>query len=185
MKTINLLPKARQQELRYDRIFHGSIKLLTLALLSFVLVFAVQAAARLYLQEEYRATQARIAALRQQVNKDENASLRNEVKSANDIVADYKNLSDQAPRWSKVLKAFSALPPQGIAITSFAADAKTKQVQISGRSPTRDLVIQLYNNILADSKEFKGIDYPLENVSKPANVNFHFTFTIQDSLLAP
>ena len=54
---------------------------------------------------------------------------------------------------------------------------------ISGYSPTRELVISLYNSILQDDQDFKNIDYPLENVAKAIDINFHFTFSIQDSLL--
>ena len=75
------------------------------------------------------------------------------------------------------------MPPQGVKINSFNIDPVGKSVTINGISPTRDLVIELYNNILNDSNDFYNINYPLENVVLPVNVDFHFTFFIQDKLL--
>jgi hypothetical protein len=87
------------------------------------------------------------------------------------------------PRWSKVLLAFAEHVPTGIRINSFAGDLNKKELAIRGLSPTRDQVIELYNNVKADSADFPAIDYPLENVSKATNVFFHFTMSIDDSLL--
>jgi hypothetical protein len=56
-------------------------------------------------------------------------------------------------------------------------------VSITGFSPTRELVIQLYNNILQDNKDFYNVNYPFENLGKPTNVNFHFNFYLQSKLL--
>jgi Tfp pilus assembly protein PilN len=96
---------------------------------------------------------------------------------------DFKNLAETTPAWSKVLLAFADQVPEGVQINSFSADLTTKKITISGFAPTREQVIQLYNNINDDKNRFKDINYPLENVSKPANINFHFTFYIKDELL--
>jgi hypothetical protein len=87
------------------------------------------------------------------------------------------------PKWSKVLESFAALPPEDVGITSMILDLKNKSVNISGFAPRREEVIEFYNNILADTENFYGVDYPLENVAKPTDNIFHFTFYIKDELL--
>ena len=64
-----------------------------------------------------------------------------------------------------------------------AIDPVKKSISINGFSPTRELVIELYNIIRNDTKDFKNINYPLENVALPKDNNFHFVFFIQDKLL--
>ena len=109
--------------------------------------------------------------------------MKNQIKLVNTQIADFKNLADAAPHWSHVLRALSGDVPDGVQVVTFTADLSKKQITINGTSKTREAIILLYNNISADAKNFSNIDYPLENVAKPVNAPFHFTFTIADSLL--
>jgi Tfp pilus assembly protein PilN len=183
MRTINLLPKPKQQELKYEAIYHSLVSLLWVSVFSFVIVFFLQYSAKIYLQYQAQQLAGNISRLTQEVNKQDNAAVKQKITEINNVFTDYKNLSDQNPRWSNLLKVFVPLVPANVHITSLVVDNKTRTIQINGFSPTRELVIALYNNILADSTHFSGIDYPLENVAKPTNINFHFTFMVQDSVL--
>ena len=183
MKTINLLPKTRQEELRYENILHGIIVLIWLSAASFVLVFLAQFGAKLYIQGRTQNIQGSIQTLQSQISKQNNDALNGQITALNNTITDYASLTAGAPQWSRAIIALTPLPPAGVVINSFSADASTRQASITGFSPTRDLVIQLYNNIASDSKDFTNIDYPLENVVNPVKVTFHFEFTIQPTLL--
>jgi hypothetical protein len=183
MKIINLLPKSRQRELRYEIILHSLWVVVSLSLISFILVFLVQFATKFYLQYQNDAIKQQVVQLQGQVNKQQNTEIKAKIEAVNNLVLDYLNLANGSPQWSKVIKAFALLPPDGLKISTFSIDPGNKTVSIAGLSPTRDLVILLYNNILQDTSDFYGVDYPLENVVNPVNVSFHFTFKIQDKLL--
>jgi Tfp pilus assembly protein PilN len=183
MKIINLLPKTRQQELRYEVILYSLWVVVSLSLASFVLVFLVQFATKFYLQYQDNVIKQQVVQLQSQVNKQQNTEIKAKIEAVNNLVSDYLNLANSSPHWSKVIKAFAPLPPPGIKISTFGIDPSQNTVNITGLSPTRDLVIALYNNILQDTNDFYGINYPLENVVNPVNVNFHFTFKIQSKLL--
>jgi len=183
MRVINLLPPARQKLLEQEVVFGALLRFMGYSMLGFVLVIGAQFGVKLYLQNQAASIGDNIARLQSQVKKQENATTKEDIANINNYIADYKDLSQGIPKWSKVLKAFALLPPPGVVINSFSPDFDTKTITITGTALTRDAVIQLYNNILADSKEFTGIDYPLENVAAPKNNFFHFTFTVNDSLL--
>ncbi len=183
MKIINLLPKVRQQEVRYDAIFYSVQTVAIMSVMSFALVFLCQFGVRFYITGQTASLQEEINTLKTQVEKKENGDVKAKVKTANDLILDYKNLIDASPKWSKVIKAFASLPPDGIKVNSLNIDPVLKRITINGFSPTRELTIQLYNIILNDKKDFNGIDYPIENVAKPDNVSFHFSFNINDDLL--
>jgi hypothetical protein len=183
MKIINLLPKPRQQELRYIAMLRGIWIIVGLSLLTFILVFAGQVGTKFYLLSQAEGLKKQIADLQVQVKKTENTGVKARVKAANDLVLDFKNLAEASPKWSNVIKAFTKLPPEGVRINSLTVEPQKKAITINGFSPTRALVIQLYNNILQDKENFYDVDYPLENVARPENVNFHFTFYIQKELL--
>ncbi len=183
MKIINLLPPARQQLFKQEAIFRTLLWLIGISVFSFILVIACQLGVKFYLQNQARAISQNIETLQNQVKKQENSTTIKQINDFNNFITDYKNLGQAIPKWSKVVKAFAALPPAGVSVNSFSADFTAKTIQISGQSPSRELVIQLYNNILNDDKEFYGIDYPLENVAQPANISYHFTFKVREELL--
>lgn len=183
MKIINLLPKSKQRDFRYEKIFHSVLRLTYLAAASFVLVFLTLFGTRFYVTHQGSQIDAKADAIKNFADKQENTVLRNKIKGINNVFTDFQSLSDTTPHWSKVLAAFTRLVPSDVKIQTFTADAKKKQVSIIGYSPTRESVIALYNNISRDDKNFFNVDYPLENVSKPTDVSFHYNFSIRDELL--
>ena len=154
-----------------------------ISVFSFALVLLAQFGIKLYLQIQYQGIESQIAQIKSQVDKKENAQIKAEIDGINGKISDYKNLAQSAPKWSKVLKAFSKLPPKGVKINSMVINFSSKSIIISGFAPTRESVIAMYQSVLQDGSEFYNIDYPLENVLKPKDINFHFTFYINDSLL--
>ena len=182
MKIINLLPKPRQEELYFEQMLSRLVMVLWLSLASFLLVFGVQLGTRIYLERELSKVSADSDALKSQVNKSGNEQLKKTIKGINDYITDFKKLSN-TPKWSRVLEAFAALPPAEVGITSFNLDFKNKSVVIQGFAASREDVKQLYDNILADEKNFYGVDYYFENIARPKNNEFHFSFFIKDELL--
>ncbi len=183
MKRINLLPKLKQRELSYERVFYGVKVAVALGAAIMLVGVLVQLGVWSYLNRKIKASDVQIAELKAVANKSENAVVKQQIQQANAQIIDFGNLSAKTPQWSKVMNAFVKNVPQGVMITTFDADTAKKQIDIAGFSPTRDLVIDLYNNINSDKEHFKNINYPLENVTQPTNVRFIFTFNIADGLL--
>ncbi len=183
MKIINLLPKPRQQELRFENIYRGIVRTIFVSLASFVLVFVAQAGTKVYLTAEKNSLEQQTQKVQQQINSNNNEDLKIKIETINNLATDYLNLAAGSPAWSKVLQAFAIIPPPGVQILSFQLDPVSRQVMITGFSPTRDLVIQLRTNLVNDTQDFSNVDYPLENIARPTNINFHYTFTVNESLL--
>lgn len=185
MKRINLLPQLKQTDLYYEDLYHSVNTLVFLSVGILLLGIVAQIAVWVYLEQREAHVVQDVIDLQQQIDKSENAQVKQEIREINALMSDFETLGKSSPQWSVVLKAFARLVPNGVRISSFVADAKTKEVEISGYSPTREMVIELYNNINADKENFKDINYPLENVAKPTDVQFNFTFFIQDGVLIP
>ncbi len=185
MKRMNLLPKPKQQELRYERFFHGVMVAIILSTVVLMVGVIVQLGVWAYLERSQLARLQDIEQLKKIIDKTEHAQQKEKIKLVNNQIGDFLNLSQMTPQWSKVLQAFAIQVPADVKITRLSVDAKTLKVEISGYSPTRESVIALYNNINADKDNFHDIDYPLENVAKPVDVTFNFTFFISDGVLTP
>lgn len=183
MKRINLLPKLKQRELEYERTLYGITVAVIIATAILLLGILVQVGVWSYLNRKVSVSETEIESLKKLANKTENAEVKDQIKQVNSQIIDFTNLSGKTPEWSAVLSAFVKNVPEGVKITRFEADIATREIDIGGFSPSRDLVIDLYNNINADKDHFKDINYPLENVTQPTNVRFIFTFSIADGLL--
>lgn len=185
MKRINLLPQHKQSDLYYEDLYHSVNTLVVLSVVILLLGIVAQVLVWIYLQRKEVAIVERVTEMQQQIDKSENAQVKLEIREINTLMKDFEGLTNSTPQWSRVLKAFARLVPNGVLISSFVADSKTGEIEISGYGPTREQVIELYNNINGDKTNFKNINYPLENVSKPVDVQFNFTFFIQDGILLP
>ncbi len=185
MKHINLLPPKKQTELYYEDLYHSTAVAVALGVLILMLGIVAQIFVSIYLQSKTTKLNSEIQTLKQQTDKTENAEQKTQIKMINSQMQDFEKLAKDSPIWSKVLLAFSKQVPKTVKIDSFQADAKTGKITISGYSPTRDLVIELYNNLNSDKEHFKDVDYPLENVTKPADILFNYSFTIQEGILIP
>lgn len=182
-KQINLLPKSKLKQLELRSWFFGLVSLYVIAGISFGIVLAVQGGILWYLKVRAKGLEAETETLRQFASAKESTDVRNQVTFINNRVNDYNNLARGTVRWSKLLTLFSEVVPAGVQIQSFAVDSIKKQVAISGYAPTRELVILLHDNIAAKPRYFTKLDYPLENVTRPTNIAFHYTFTVQEEAL--
>ncbi len=183
MKIINLLPKHRQKELYYGWILHYLFSIIWISILSFAFVILFQIAAKISLQNKLRTVESNIVELKKQVNKQDNTTIKQQIKNANDIISDYVNITNSSPKWSKMIQAFVVLPPKNVFISSFIINPNTKMATISGSGETREAVLELYNAIKADEKNFYNVDFPLQHLLKPQNVSFQFTFYVKDELI--
>lgn len=183
MKRINLLPEHKQSELYYENLFYSVSVAAGLGVVILLLGILAQVGTWVYLQQKEAKVIREVEELQQQVNRSENAQVKQKIKDINSTLTDFETLSMAAPRWSGVLESFAKLVPKNVLISNFTASSVDGEIEIRGFAPTRELVIELYNNINADKVHFKDINYPLENVAKPLNVQFSFRFYIQDGIL--
>lgn len=182
-KQINLLPKSKLRQLELRSWFFGLLALYVIAGISFGIVLVAQGGVMWYLRTRVKSLEAETEVLRQFASAKESTDIRKQVTLVNNRVNDYNTLAKNTTRWSKLLLLFSEVVPPGVQIQSFAVDSTKKQVAVNGFAPTRELVIRLHDNIAAKKEYFTKLDYPLENVSRPTNILFHYTFTVQEAAL--
>lgn len=183
MKRINLLPKLKQNELAHEKLFYSIAVAAVVGVAILLLVILVQIVVRVYLDQTLKSVNAQIEQMRRVADKSENAAIKQDIQSVNAQISDFASLTAQTPQWSSVMAALVKHVPDGVKITQFEARTAKGEISISGYSPSRDLVIDLYNNINADKDNFQNINYPLENVTQPTNVRFFFDFAVADGVL--
>ncbi len=183
MRRINLLPKSKQIELGYERVLYSVAVAVIVAILILMLAVVVQVGVYVYLDRKVSSVNEEIDQLKKLANKTENAEVKQQIRLVNAQLDDFSKLSDKTPQWAEIIAALIKDIPDSVKITQFNADTAKQEITITGYSPTRDLVIELYNNINSDKAHFKNINYPLENVSQPTDVRFFYKFSVADNAL--
>ncbi len=182
-KQINLLPKEQLKELRWRAWYFASVRFYIFSIIGVIIVLVAHVFVYVYLNVVGKKLAAETEILRTETSTSDIVELKKKVKDINNLIKDYNLLSADVPKWSVLLSMFSKLVPAGVQIQNFTVDNSKKVVSITGTASTRDAVILLHDNIAGDSDNFSSIDYPLENVSKPRDVTFHFSFKVNDSVL--
>jgi Tfp pilus assembly protein PilN len=183
IKRINLLPKLKQEELSYERLFYSVAVAAVAGIVIILLAVVVQFGVFLYLERKAGSVETEIEQLKKLANKSENSAVKQQINLVNTQIEDFTKLSGVTPQWANVIAAFVKNVPPTVKISQFDANTDKAEINISGYSPTRDLVIDLYNNINTDKDHFKNINYPLDNVTQPTNVRFSFKFYVADGML--
>lgn len=182
MKIINLLPDSEKEALQKQKFLSGFRKFMFFSFLSFILVTLALIGGRIYEEEALSNLDWQIEQQRKAISTEKDTALRKQIDKYNGYLTDYNQLSSLIPSWSPVLEEFANLVPSGIIITSFNGNAKSGKIDIAGKADTRDQILDLHDRI-ANSKTFKSIDMPLENLQKPTKLDFHFTIYLADNVL--
>jgi len=184
MRIINLLPKYEKEAYRKLRILSHLREFTLWSFVTYVVVLAILIGTHFYIQKNLFNIDNDIALEKQIIAKADNAAIKSQLDFNNGSVADYNQLAQTNPTWSRVLEGFSNLVPQGVAIKEFSANLADGKIQINGTAQTRDAVLVLRQNIIASSL-FQNIDFPLDNLQKPTNTSFHYTFFLKTGVLKP
>lgn len=182
-KVINLLPRDQQRELGLRSWYRALKRFYVLAITTFAIVVLLFAGTWWYLRLAEQNLAHEAENLRAKSTTQETTDLKKRIKTINNQIEDYNTLTAALPRWSVLLRQFATLVPQGAQVQSFGVDSTKRQVIISGFASTREASIQLHDNIARDEAHFSNIDYPLENISKPTNVGFKYSFVVKPEVL--
>ncbi|GAC1574107.1 MAG: hypothetical protein NVS3B9_5480 [Candidatus Doudnabacteria bacterium] len=182
MKVINLLPQTEQKIIQQEKFQQSFKKFLVACVLSYFLLSALLIGWRLYLMATLANVDSDIKKNQSIVDRQDNDTLRKQVMQINGTTTDYLTLTGSNPKWSKILMAFASLVPGDSIITSLNGNTQSGKIDIVGVGATRDSVLLLRSNI-AGSPLFKNINLPLENLQKPTNVLFSYTFYLADGAL--
>jgi Tfp pilus assembly protein PilN len=178
MRIINLLPLARQNELRYEEyarfvILTGVFVLLALVAAYGVLLFGLTT------------VQSRISSLKHEIEEKEErlqaftqVEIRDRASELNHMLLVFERAEAVRILWSPILQEFASQVPTDVVISRFVVSQTTKQVSVSGLARTREDMLRFRENILSSTK-FRDINFPLSNLSKPVDIPFRYTFYLK------
>jgi Tfp pilus assembly protein PilN len=179
---VNLLPKDEQREVVLERITAKLKNLFAWILLSLLVLAGFLLATRIYLGSELSRVSEQVNMQRQVVSQAENRELKQQLDGLNTHLSNLVLLDEQQAVWSEVLIELARLTPVDTSIDTIQADRESFVIRLTGFSLNRDSVLQFRRNLLA-SEYFSDVDFPLSNLIKPTDVNFHYSFYVNENSL--
>jgi Tfp pilus assembly protein PilN len=185
MKSINLLPKSEQKELKLQSFVDQLTIFWVWVVISLAFFLALTYVARIYLGGQVSDVESQINSEKQVLKSSDNELLKQQVEGLNAQINAIKNLQSQHYYWSQALDELAKLLPADISLDSLSADRTSGKVQIQGVADTRESVLKFWAD-MHKSAYFKNIDFPLANLDSATKDPFSFTFFIvPDKLKSP
>jgi len=190
MIKLNLLPKNKKKNLRYY-ILWRRLLVVQISIIALISLFAFTQICFSFVLKQINNTISakdnelinKADKLEEQVNKLNN-ELSNEINKKLELIT---KADQNDPQYSYVLGVIARLIPQTSQLAKIKINhIKPKkepdyhQVEIQGIASKREDVLAL-KKALEQENLFKNIYSPLANLTKPENINFVFTFTLQEN----
>jgi Tfp pilus assembly protein PilN len=183
MKKINLLSKESQKTVRFLAFFRLALNVFIVTGVFWASAVVLAFGSWFFATGVQKQAEKDLAMLQVQESKSDYAKLRENIQVINNTIVDANTVFAKMPKISKALAAVFAEIPEGVSLQSVNLETTKRQLNITGFSLTRGGILELHKNIVMDKAHFDKIDYPLENLSRPKNVPFHFSITLNSSLL--
>jgi len=183
MKKINLLSKESQKTVRFLAFFRLALNVFIVTGVFWASAVVLAFGSWFFAAGVQKQAEKDLAMLQVQESKSDYAKLRENIQVINNTIVDANTVFAKMPKISKALAAVFAEIPEGVSLQSVNLETTKRQLNITGFSLTRGGILELHKNIVMDKAHFDKIDYPLENLSRPKNVPFHFSITLNSSLL--
>lgn len=176
-KYINLLPPENQKQIRLARI---NTQILSFGIWVFIslLVFAATLfTTLLFLQGHLQASSEEVAQKTKALAEVKEASVRNEVEEYNNNLNNFEILQSANQAWSRVLIETAANLPPDMTIDTLTISRQDRKVELLGHARSRNSVLQFRRSLL-NSSMVSGINFPLANLEKPADLKWKYRFYV-------
>ncbi|MBI2624598.1 hypothetical protein HYW67_03905 [Candidatus Parcubacteria bacterium] len=175
--AINLLPQADKEALEWDRRRRALVALLVQLTMGAAMLWLAFVGVEWYLRTETNRIEGELAGQRELLQQSELQQLEVNFQKTVQLAKAVEQVASTVRPVSPVLIEVAELIPSGMELKSVRYSAKDRRVSLLGRAPTRELVVQLEDAIRRRS-HYTAIDAPLANLTKPADIDFSFAFTV-------
>lgn len=176
-RFINLLPTEQQRVITLERLTSRLVHFFVVVIVSLAALSVIFFFGRLWLQSRLVSLRSEIANQQGLVSREENKKFKQQLDELNTHVHNLTQLQQRHVLWSEVLVALARLVPKDLAIDRVSMARETGRVSISGFARSRESILALRTQLL-DSKVFTDVDFPLSNITKPKDADFHYSFSV-------
>jgi hypothetical protein len=177
--SINILPDGQKEKREVEKKI-GEISRFGFSLVfAFLVLLSVLFSARLVLGIDYKSVQETVGN-RPGNSEEDIKQTENLLSEINNISKKINKISEETPRWSKVLKKIADTPSSDLRITLIHVEKE--HVKLDGFGKNRDPYFQDFLDKL-DPDDFKNINSPDSNVVSKKDFNFEIEMDVDSKYL--
>lgn len=175
---INLLPPKQKEELLAQEQFK-IVLILGIVIISFLLSLAlILFSIKTFMESDLQIEKIFIEQKEKELKNLKIEDLEEKIKEYNITLSKLNDFYQKQKSLTEVLEKISKTLPEKIYLTTFNFDYSNSQISLSGFSPSRELLLELKEN-LEKSGDFKDINFPPTTWIESNNINFTVTFKMK------
>ncbi|MBI2607901.1 MAG: PilN domain-containing protein [Candidatus Doudnabacteria bacterium] len=182
MRLINLLPPSQIKQTRFELISLNLRKFWVWVSISLIVLFVLAFVSQIVISNEIKDTDDQIGNLSDSLQSSNTQELEKQVVTLNNELKNFDIIQSEHYFWSNALIELGNIIPQAMSVSLLTMDRETGEVQIMGVSKQRSAVLEFWANVKR-SDYFQDINFPLANLESAQDVNFNYTFFINQELI--
>ena len=176
--SINILPDEQKEKRGIEKKIGKIIRFGFSLVFALLVLLAVLFSAKLVMNIDYKSVQETFGSHSENSDKD--------IKQTEKFLADMNNISgkinkisDETPRWSKILKKISEICPPDLQVTLFHVEKQ--HIKIGGFSKNREAFLGFQEKLKAEG--FGNINSPISNLVSPKDFKFEIEMDVDSKYL--
>jgi len=180
MIKLNLLPPLKKKALHKKRSLHRAQRMVFYSLFAAVVIFTLLWGNNFLIKENLEQIQEQKQSAKQIFKTSEGGILDQKIEKYNTQVKDLYGKLANYTKYSAMLADFAQLVPEGIQITYWGIDNQTKNIELRGKAPTRDNLVNFKKNLQNDG-DYASIDIPITSFLQKTDLDFRINMAYTPS----
>lgn len=175
---INLLPSQEKEILRQEEKYKLVLILGTLFLIFLICLILILLSIRISFSGQLNVQKILLNQKEESFKKSPSQNLEEKIVSFNQTFSELSSFYSSRSNMVDILEKISQDLPYGVYLTNFNFDSETRQISLSGFSPSREILLELKEN-LEKEENFQEIYFFPSNWVKPNDIDFVVNFKIK------
>ena len=180
---INLLPPNYKKELLEEEYYKIVLVLGFFAIIFLISLASILFSVNIYVSSQFRVEKQLSDEFQKEMEFSEIRQLEDEIKLINQEISQVSLFYQEQISLVEILNQLYEIMPQGIYFKSVSLNPISEEghrflISVSGFSPSRDLLLELENNLKAKQEIFKFISFPSSTWTKPSDIDFSLNLKI-------
>jgi len=175
MIRLNLLSPVKKREIKRNIALTKVRNLLSYSALVLFMLAALLWGNQFLMEEKISTLDEQIANAKKIAQSSEGSTLDEQISEFNSKVKGASQKLSGCQLWSPILADISTKVPSGVQITYLALTKSQKEVEIRGKSSTRDNLV-IFKNNLEEGENYTNLDIPITSFLQKTDLDFKINF---------
>jgi len=175
---INLLPSQEKEILRQEEEYKLVLILGILFFIFLICLILILLSIKIYFSGQLNVQEIILSQKEESFKKSRSQDLEEKILLFNQTFSELSSYYSERLSMVEISEKISQNLPYGVHLTNFNFDSETRQISLSGFSPSREILLEFKEN-LGKEENFQEIYFSPSSWVKPADIDFTATLRIK------